>query len=149
MLIDVLYDTVEMLSPRWFISGQDPKEHLAGRSKSPKTCNPLIAQTLYRSKDIEHATGLPGIKELCDAAGIRVQYRSVPDGTHLVCHHRVPFEGVGGEGVSNRSMVSDVEVRETINSVSETLNLVLETINETLNADCETLYYNFDTKMRL
>ena len=137
MLIDVFYDTVEILSTRWFISVQDPKQHLAGRSKSPKTRNPLIAQTLYRSKDIAHyATGLPGIKELCDAVGIRVQYRSVPDGTHLVCHHRVPFEGVGGEGVSNRSMVSDGEVRETINSVSETLNLVLETINETLNADC-------------
>ena len=158
VLIDIFYDTVEILSPGWFIPGQDPVEHLAGRSKSSKTRNPLIAQTLYRSKDIEHyATGLPRIKELCDAAGIRVEYRHVPDGTLLVFHRRDPFEGIVGEGDSNRGVVSDRLVRETINPVPETLNETLnpvpetikpnrvtinpvpETLNETLEPDRETI----------
>lgn len=109
VVIDIYYDAVEILSPGWFIEGQDPEEHLAGRSKSPLTRNPLIAGTLYRSKEIEHyGTGIPRIKELCDEAGVRVEYRRTTDGTLLVFHRRDAFAGTHerlqsyGEGISDQ-----------------------------------------------
>ena len=77
--------------------------------------------------------GLPGIKELRDVADIRVEYRSVPDDTLLVFHRRDPFEGIVGEGDSNRNMALDGEVRETLNTVSKTINGTLKPSHETIN----------------
>lgn len=119
VVIDIYYDSVEILSPGWFIEGQDPEEHLSGRSKSPLTRNPLIAGTLYRSKEIEHyGTGIPRIKELCDEAGVRVEYRRTTDGTLLVFHRRDAFAGVG-EGLSSHGEGIGETINETISETDE------------------------------
>ncbi|WP_255464123.1 MULTISPECIES: Fic family protein [unclassified Adlercreutzia] len=85
-------DAVEILSPGWFIKGQDPDKHLSGESKSSITRNPLISKTLYRSGDIEaYGTDIKRIKDLCDDAGIEVEYVRTVDGTNLVFHRNDPF----------------------------------------------------------
>lgn len=90
--IDIFTDTVEILSPGWFVEGQDPDEHLSGISTSTKTRNALIAKTLYRSGDIEsYGTGIPRIKALCEEVGVRVEYVRTPDGTKLVFHRNDAF----------------------------------------------------------
>ncbi|WP_172135277.1 ATP-binding protein [Adlercreutzia sp. ZJ473] len=99
VVIDIYNDAVEILSPGWFIKGQDPDKHLSGESKSSITRNPLISRTLYRSGDIEaYGTGIKRIKDLCDEAGIEVEYVRTVDGTNLVFHRNDPF---------GRSMVVD------------------------------------------
>lgn len=129
VMVDVYYDAVEILSPAWSMAGQDPEEHLSGRSKSPLTRNPLMAKTLYRSKEIEHyGTGIRRIKELCDEAGVGVEYRRTPDGTLLVFHRRDAFDGVTLEGLQSHG-----------EGISETVNSAGETINETINQPNETI----------
>ncbi len=90
--VDVYYDAVDIISPGWFVDGQDPEEHLAGRSTSSDTRNKLIAQTLFRSGDIESSgMGMRKIRELCDEAGVRVTYEHVSFGTKLTFHRNDPF----------------------------------------------------------
>lgn len=92
VVVDIYNDAVEILSPGWFIKGQDPDSHLSGESKSSKSRNPLITRTLYRSGDIEaYGTGIKRIKDLCDEAGIEIEYRRAPSGTDLIFHRNDPF----------------------------------------------------------
>lgn len=112
VVIDIYYDSVEILSAGWFIDGQDPERHLAGLDRDSTTRNELIARTLFRSKEIEsYGSGLPRIKELCDAAGIRVEYQRRREGTLLVFHRNDAFAGMGGSippyGGSASDPVSD------------------------------------------
>ena len=96
--IDIFHDAVEILSPGWFIEGQDPEEHLSGKSTSSKGRNKFIAQALYRSGDIEsYGTGIPRIRDLCAEVGVRIEYVKVPDGTKLVFHRNDAFAGSGAE----------------------------------------------------
>ncbi len=90
--IDVFNDSIEILSPGWFIEGQDPEKHLLGESTSSKTRNNLLVRTLYRSGDIEsYGTGLPRMKDLCTKVGIRIEYEKTPDGVKLVFHRNDAF----------------------------------------------------------
>ncbi len=92
--IDIFNDAVEILSPGWFVAGQDPVEHLTGESVSSRSRNPLIAKTLHRSGDIEsYGTGIPRMKALCDEAGINIEYQRTPDGTKLIFHRNDAFAG--------------------------------------------------------
>ena len=92
--INIFYDSVEIDSPGWFIEGQDPTGHLSGISRSSKTRNELLAKTLFRSKDIEsYGTGIPRIKELCDDAGVGIEYMRTPTGTRLIFHRNDAFAG--------------------------------------------------------
>lgn len=90
--VEICNDSVEVFSPGWFIEGQDPCDHLSGASRSSLTRNPLIAQTLYKSGDIESfASGIPRIRDLCAAAGIGIEYVRMADGTNFVFHRRDAF----------------------------------------------------------
>lgn len=92
--IDIFNDSIEIMSPGWFIEGQNPDEHLSGMSSSSKSRNVLITKTLYRSGDIEsYGTGIPRIKGLCSEAGIEIEYAKVPDGTKLIFHRNDVFAG--------------------------------------------------------
>ena len=122
VMVDIYYDSVEILSPGWFVEGQDPEEHLTGKSRSPLTRNPLIAKTLYRSKEIEnYGSGIPRIKELCDEAGIRVEYRRTPDGTLLVFQRRDAFAGMRRGGLPSHGEGINETVSETVNGANETV----------------------------
>lgn len=117
VMVEIFNDAVEITSPGWFIDGQDPEDHLSGKSSSPKTRNRLIAQTLYKSGDIEsQGTGIMRIKDLCDKEGIRVEYVRTPDGTKLIFHRNEPFgrSFVMGEKADT---TSDVVVNDGVNVV--------------------------------
>jgi ATP-dependent DNA helicase RecG len=93
VVVDIYYDTVEITSPGWFIEGQNPEDHLSGKSASSVSRNNLIVKTLFRSGDIEaYGSGIPRIKELCDAAGVQVRYEQVPNGTKLIFVRNDAFE---------------------------------------------------------
>lgn len=69
-----------------------PEEHLAGRRTSSDTRNKLIAQTLFRSGDIESSgMGMRKICELCDEVGVRLTYEEISFGTKLIFHRNDPF----------------------------------------------------------
>lgn len=92
VMVEIFNDAVEIISPGWFVEGQDPDEHLSGKSVSPKSRNQLIAQTLFKSGDIEsQGTGIKRIKDFCDEVGMDVEYVRTPDGTKLIFHRNDAF----------------------------------------------------------
>ena len=92
--MDIYHDAVDIISPGWFINGQEPDEHLDGRSSSANTRNELIAQTLFRSGDIESSgMGMRKIKRLCDEADVKVTYERIPYGTKVTFHRNDPYIG--------------------------------------------------------
>lgn len=110
MQVDVFADSVEICNSGWFFDGQTPEARLAGEDKRSKSRNPLIASALFKSKDIEsYGTGMPRIKRLCDAEGVKVEYLKVPGGTRVVFHRRDPFGRPGAVEVWPKLGRSSIE----------------------------------------
>ena len=132
VVVDIYYDSVEILSPGWFIEGQIPERHLAGLDKDSTTRNELIARTLFRSKEIEsYGSGMPRIKELCDEAGIRVEYRQQHDGTLLVFHRNDAFARTDAQGLQSHGEGMGETVSDGLSSHDEGIN---EGINEGISS---------------
>lgn len=141
--IDIYYDAVEIMSPGWFIDGQIPERHLAGMDRDSKSRNELIAKTLFRSKEIEsYGTGMPRIRELCDEAGIHVEYRQTHDGTVVVFHRRDAFAGAT-EGLPSHGEGAGETVSETVN---EGISSHDEGINEGISPQGEGISLSRDER---
>lgn len=66
---------IELSSPGKFPETMTPEMYIK-ETHPPMRRNPLIARTLYYSKDMESfATGLKRIQDACDEAGCKVEYR--------------------------------------------------------------------------
>ena len=77
--IDVFKDRIEIHTTGGFPRGHSPEEFLDGRKKAVRR-NKMITGVLYFSKDMEtFATGLKRIKDLCDEAGCKVEFRMEKD----------------------------------------------------------------------
>ena len=135
VVVDIYSDAVEIVSPGWFIKGQDPDEHLSGESTLAKSRNGLIANMLFRSGDIEsYGTGIKRIKDLCDEASIEVEYVRTPDGTKLEFQRNAPFGRsfiVGDQASGIPNAVPTGTVNGTVNGtvkMSERHSRIIEEI---------------------
>ena len=77
--IDVFKNRIEIHTTGGFPKGHTPEEFLDGNRKAIRR-NKLITGVLYYSDDMEtFATGLKRIKDLCDEAGCKVEFRTEVD----------------------------------------------------------------------
>lgn len=77
--IDIFKNRIEIHTTGGFPKGHTPEEFLDGNKKAIRR-NKLITGALYYSDDMEtFATGLKRIKDLCDEAGCRVEFRTEQD----------------------------------------------------------------------
>ncbi|MBQ9610101.1 MAG: putative DNA binding domain-containing protein [Lachnospiraceae bacterium] len=77
--IDVFKNRIEIHTTGGFPKGHTPEEFLDGNKKAIRR-NKLITGILYYSDDMEtFATGLKRIKDLCDDAGCKVEFRTETD----------------------------------------------------------------------
>jgi ATP-dependent DNA helicase RecG len=75
---------IEIYNPGTFPEGLTPQDFIDGKGRSVKR-NPLLAQLLYYSKDIESfGTGLKRITEACEAAGVKVEFQMLKLGFAVV-----------------------------------------------------------------
>ena len=73
--VNVFKDFVEIVSPGLFPEGDSPERHLSGDANEFHPRNPLIAEALYKADVIEqYGTGIPRIKEACEAAGVSFRF---------------------------------------------------------------------------
>ena len=101
--VEIYPDSVEILSPGWFPVGHTPEEHLQGNNLSSQGPNELIAEALFRSKDIESfATGMPRMQKLCNDVNVPLHYEKTLSGTKVVFGRPDPFassmHGVASNG---------------------------------------------------
>lgn len=77
--IDVFKNRIEIHTTGGFPKGHTPEEFLDGNKKAIRR-NKLITGVLYYSDDMEtFATGLKRIKDLCDEAGCKIEFRMEQD----------------------------------------------------------------------
>ena len=97
--IDIFWDSVDIYSPGPFPPGVLPDDFLAGRSAASNPRNVLIAQTLYRSGDIEsYGTGLQRIRRSCEAQGTPVEVFERASSVHVKFTRQEALGGVGRLG---------------------------------------------------
>ncbi len=83
--VNVFMDTVQIVSPGLFPKGDSPEKHLEGIASEFRLRNPAIARTLFRAGVIEQfGTGIPRIKESCEAAGVRFRFKQSVNSTIVV-----------------------------------------------------------------
>lgn len=80
--VNVFKDFVEIVSPGLFPEGDSPEKHLSGDANEFHPRNPLIAEALYKADVIEqYGTGIPRIKETCEAAGVSFKFEQTVTST--------------------------------------------------------------------
>ncbi|MDR1828471.1 MAG: putative DNA binding domain-containing protein [Methylobacteriaceae bacterium] len=86
--ITIYSNRVEIYNPGAFPEGLTPQDFITGYERSVKR-NPLLAQLMYYSKDIESfGTGLRRITEACKKAGVAVGFNLLKRGFAVVFHRR-------------------------------------------------------------
>jgi ATP-dependent DNA helicase RecG len=102
--IAIYRNRIEIYNPGQFPHDYSPEDFIKGNEPSiPR--NPLIAETLYRSRDIEKwGSGLRRITEECRSANIKVDFRKTKSG-FVVTFHRLAmadFQRVARKGGQKR-----------------------------------------------
>jgi ATP-dependent DNA helicase RecG len=95
--VAVFKDRVEIYNPGDFPEGRTPEDFLSGKERSILR-NPLIAETLFKCKDIERwGSGLKRIADECTEHGVGLQFEVLKTG-FLVTFTRRPAESLLGTG---------------------------------------------------
>ena len=132
--IEIYPDSVEILSPGWFPVGHTPEEHLQGNNLSSQGPNELIAEALFRSKDIESfATGMPRMQKLCNDANVPLHYEKILSGTKVVFGRPDPFassmQAMASNGKQWQAMASICQNRQESARIGKNRQESAETTN--------------------
>ena len=113
--VAIYKDRVEIYNPGSFPDGYEP-QYFIDQPSRPIRRNPLIARTLYYSKDIESfGTGLKRIADVCEEAGVRYEFQKLRNG-FVVCFYRTSYET---EISTGKVRVSTGNVRVNESALSE------------------------------
>jgi len=94
--VAIFKDRIEIYNPGLFPEEINPEDFFSGHEHSILR-NPLIAETMYKSKDIERwGSGIKRIHDECIATGVRVEFNRLKTG-FVVVFYRPKWEE--GEGV--------------------------------------------------
>src|SRR3989338_3077048 len=86
--IAVFRDRLEIYNPGQFPEGYTPKDFIKGTERSILR-NPLIAHTLYLSKDIERwGSGLKRIYDACTEESVKVEFQELKSGFLVVFNRK-------------------------------------------------------------
>lgn len=98
--VAIFKDRVEIYNPGFFPDGVNPEDFFSGHEHSILR-NPLVADTMYKSKDIERwGSGIKRIHDECASAGVKVEFRRLKTG-FVVMFYRPKWEE--GEGLGKGS----------------------------------------------
>ena len=87
--VAIFKDRVEIYNPGLFPEGYDPKDFFTGTERSILR-NPLIANTLYLSKDIERwGSGIKRIHDACKEENVKVEFKKLKSGFLVIFYRKV------------------------------------------------------------
>lgn len=109
--VAIFKDRIDIYNPGLFPKEIDPEDFFTGHEQSILR-NPLIAETMYKSKDIEKwASGIKRIHDECVTAGIRVEFKRAKTG-FVVSFYRPKWEE--GEGLEKGVPKTGEKIREKV-----------------------------------
>ncbi len=89
--VAIYKDRVEIFNPGEFPEGYKPEDFIKGEGSIPR--NPLIANTLYLSKDIEKwGSGFRRITEVCAKADVKVKFEIRKNGFMVIFYRKTDEE---------------------------------------------------------
>lgn len=138
--VAIYRDRIEIFNPGLFPGDYSPEDFIKGSEPSiPR--NPLIAETLFRSEDIEKwGSGLKRISQECRAAGVKVCCKRIKSG-FTVIFFRPGFkrsggviETVGGVNGGVNSLEAEIKMNpgQRLPALSVALNVPARTIEKWL-----------------
>src|SRR3989338_4473228 len=114
--VAIFKDRVEIYNPGLFPEGYDPKDFFTGTERSILR-NPLIANTLYLSKDIERwGSGLKRIHDACKEEKVKVEFKKLKSGFLVVFNRKEE----GPKGV----------LKEVLKDLTENQKKILQSIEK-------------------
>lgn len=112
--IAVYKDRIEIDNPGSFPEGMDPEDFIFKDEQSVLR-NPLIADILYRTKDIEKwGSGLKRIFEECREKGVHVEFKKLKTGFRVVFNRREEFAKPDSDPVRKKFVLSSDKVRNKL-----------------------------------
>jgi len=85
--VAIYKDRVEIFNPGEFSEGFEPEDFIKGQGSIPR--NPLIANTLYLSKDIEKwGSGFRRITEACQKSNTKVKFEMRKNGFMVIFYRK-------------------------------------------------------------
>ena len=86
--VSIFKDRIEIYNPGRFPKGFTPEDFIE-HSERPVRRNPIIARTLYYSKDVESfGSGLKRIHDACTAAGVKYGFNQLKSGFVAIFYRR-------------------------------------------------------------
>jgi ATP-dependent DNA helicase RecG len=93
--VAIFKDRIEIYNPGQFPEGIEPEDFIKGKGHSILR-NPLIAETMFRSEDIEKwASGIKRIYDVCQKSDARVEFNRAKTGFVVVFYRPQWEEGKG------------------------------------------------------
>ncbi|MBA3066355.1 transcriptional regulator [bacterium] len=138
--IAIFKDRIEIYNPGDFPEGYVPEDFIKGKERSILR-NPLIAETVYKSKDIEKwGSGLKRIYDECKAVRVPVEFEVLKSGFLVVFRRKPEWAARKGEGVNegvNEGVSSVIEyIRQNPGKrapyIAQALNVPLKTLERWL-----------------
>jgi len=94
--IAIFRDRIEIYNAGAFPEGYTPEDFIKGKERSILQ-NPLIAETLYKSKEIEKwGSGLKRIDEECRSQNVRVEFETLKSGFMVVFYRDLEIKKTDG-----------------------------------------------------
>lgn len=114
--VAIYKDRVEIFNPGEFPEGYKPEDFIKGEGSIPR--NPLIANTLYLSKDIEKwGSGFRRITEVCAKADVKVKFEIRKNGFMVIFYRKTDEELLGLTGENKN--VQEKTYEKTYENIEE------------------------------
>jgi len=144
--ITIYSNRIEIYNPGTFPEGHTPQDFIDGEERSIKR-NPILAQLMYYSKDIENfGTGLKRIALACEEAKVKLEFRLLKNGFAVVFYR--PDE----KFITTKKMSDDqinVQLNVQLNKTEQqVLSLIKENPNLTLDEVAERISKSVKTAQR-
>ena len=130
----IFKDRIAIYNPGFFPDEINPEDFFTGDEKSILR-NPLIAETMYKCKDIERwGSGIKRIHDECVAVGVRVEFKRLKTGFEVVFYRPKWEEGEGLEKDGEKG-----RVKSRVKSRVKVLGLIKENSAITIPEIAQTL----------
>jgi Predicted transcriptional regulator containing an HTH domain and an uncharacterized domain shared with the mammalian protein Schlafen len=144
--VSIFKDYIEIYNPGTFPEGLTPQDFIEGSEQSVHR-NPLLAQILYYSKDIESfGTGLRRIMKSCQEADVKVEFKQLKIGFSVIFHRFDKEVNFLGHVVTDKATDKTTDKSSREKMIIEYLNKNECITNKTV---CELLSISDTTAKRL
>jgi ATP-dependent DNA helicase RecG len=140
--VAIFKDRIEIYNPGQFPEGYEPKDFLSGKERSILR-NPLIANTLYLSRDIERwGSGLKRINDVCREANVKVEFQKIKSGFLVVFYRKKDWgEDRVGEKVGEKVGENEYKILDIIR---ENSSITYIELSEILGMAEKNIYKNIE-----